>query len=52
MKECDSKLALSQHQVMTGHEVLNKPMIEGVMVIDSDSRNLHRKVKEAIYIKL
>ena len=30
---------------------MNKPMIEGVRVIDSDNRNLHRKVKEAIHIK-
>ena len=46
------KSALSQHQVMTGHKVLNKPMIEGIRVIDSENRNLHRKVKEAIHIKL
>ena len=37
---------------MAGHKVLNKPMIEGVSVTDSDNRNLHRKVKEAIHIKL
>ena len=48
MKEGDSKSALSQHQVMTGYKVLNTPMIEGVRVIDCDTRNLHRKVKEAI----
>ena len=52
VKEGYSKLALSQHQVMTGHKVLNKPMIEGIRVIDSENRNLHRKVKEAIHIKL
>ena len=46
MKEGDSKSALSQHQV------LNKPMIEGIRVIDSDNRNLHIKVKEAVHIKL
>ena len=40
VKEGDSKSALSQHQVMTGHKVL---VIEGVNVID---RNMHRKVKE------
>ena len=27
-------------------------MMEGVRVLDSDTRNLHRKVKEAIHIKL
>ena len=46
VKEGDSKLALSQHQVMTGH------LIEGVNVIDSEPRNMHRKVKESIHIKL
>ena len=49
MKECDSKSAPSQHEVMTGHKV---PMIEGVSVIDSEYRNLHRKVKDAIHTKL
>ena len=52
VKEGDSKLDLSQYQVMTGYRVLNKPMIEGVKVIDGDPRNLYRKVKEAIDIKL
>ena len=52
MKEGDSKLALSQHQVMIGHKFLGQPMMNGVRVIDSDPRNLHRKVKEGIYIKL
>ena len=52
VKEGDSKSSLSQHQLMTGHKVLNKPMIEGVRVIDSDTSNLHRKVKEAIHIKI
>ena len=52
VNEGDSKWALSQHQVMTGHKVLSKPMMEGVGVIDCEPRNLHRKVKEAIHIKL
>ena len=52
VKERDSKSALSQHQMMTGHKVLNKPKIECVRVIDSDTRNLHRKVTKAIHIKL
>ena len=52
VKEGDSNLALIQHQVMTGHKVLSKPVIEGVAVIDSEPRNIHRKVKEAIHIKL
>ena len=51
VKEGDSKSALSPQQ-MTGHTVLRKPMMEGVSLIDSEPRNLHRKVKEAIHIKL
>ena len=52
MKEGDSKSALSQHWMMTGHKVLSKPVIEGVSVIDSEPRNMRRKVKEAIHINL
>ena len=52
VKEGYSKSALSQHQVMTGHKVLSKPVIEGVSVIDIEPRNMHRKVKEATHIKL
>ena len=51
VKESDSKSAFSKHQVMTGHKVLSKPVIEGVGVIDSEPRNMHRKEKEAIHIK-
>ena len=43
VKEGESKSALSQHQVMTGHIVLSKPVIEGVSVVDSEPRNVHRK---------
>ena len=32
VNEGDSKSVLSQHQVMNGHKVLNKSMIEGVRV--------------------
>ena len=52
MKERDSKSALSQHQAKTGHNVLSKPVIEGVTVIDNEPRNIHRKAKEAIHINL
>ena len=52
MEEGDSKSALSQNQVMTGHKVLSTPIGEGVSVIDSEPRNMHRKVKKAIHIKL
>ena len=51
VKEGDSQSALSQHQVTTGHKALSKPMIEGISMIDSEPRNLHRKVKETIHIK-
>ena len=52
MKEGDSKSAISQHQVKTGHKVLSKPVIEGIRVIDNGPKNTHRKVKEAIHIEL
>ena len=52
VKEGNSKSALSQHQVMTGHKVLSKPVIEGVSVIYTEPRNMYRKVKEPIHIKL
>ena len=52
MGQGDSKSALSQNQVRTGHKVIRKPVIEGVSVIDSEPRNLHKKVKEAIHITL
>ena len=42
----------SIYQVMTGHKVLRKPVIEGMSVIDSGPRKMHRKVKETIHIKL
>ena len=32
--------------------VISKPVIEEVRVIDKEPRNMHRKVKEAIHIKL
>ena len=41
VKEGVSKSALSQHEVTTGHQVLSKPVIEGVSVIDSKPRNMH-----------
>ena len=52
MKKGDSKSAFSQNQVKTGNVVINKPLIEEVRVIDNGPRNMHRKVKEAIHIKL
>ena len=52
VKEGDSKSGLCQHQRMTGHKVLSKLVIEGVSLIDSEPRNMNRKVKEVIHIKL
>ena len=52
VKEGDSKSALSQHQAKTGHKVLSKPVMEGVRVIDNESRNIYRSVKAAIHLKL
>ena len=37
---------------MTGHVVIGKPMTEGVRVMDNEPRNPHRKVKEALHIKI
>ena len=52
VKRGDSKSTLSQHLVTTGQKVLSKLVIEGVSVIDSEPRNMHRKTMEAIQIKL
>ena len=47
-----SKSVLSHHQVKTGHVVISKPVIEGVRLIDNETRNTYRNVKEAIHIEL
>ena len=43
VKEGDSKSALIQHHAQTGHKVLNKPVIEGVGVIDTEPMGIHIK---------
>ena len=48
----DSKSALSQHQETTGHVVHTPPLIEHIRIIEKEPRDLHRKVLEAINIKL
>ena len=48
----DSKSALSQHQERTGHTVVEEKVVEKMEIIDSEARNPHRKIKEAIHIKL
>ena len=48
----DMKSALSQHLEKTGHTVMTKKVIDSVEVIDSESKTAHRKIKEAIHIRL
>ena len=48
----DSKSALSQHQETTGHVVRSPPFIEHMKILEKESRDLHRKVLEAINIKV
>ena len=48
----NSKSALSQHQVKTGHVISIKPLLECTEIIDSDNLNPHRKAKETIHRKL
>ena len=52
VKAGDSKSAVGQHQMKTGHVIISIPAIEGVRVTDNEPRNTHRNVKEAIHIKL
>ena len=46
------KSALSQHQMQTGHAVTKRPIMDNMQVLDQEPRNTHRKIKEAIHIKL
>ena len=48
----DKKSALGQHQVQTGHSMDNKPLMKHITVVYRESKDLHRKVLEAIHIKL
>ena len=52
VEKCDQKSALSQHQEQSGHVVNHKPLSEKIKILDSEPRDRHRKVKEAIHIKL
>ena len=47
VKEGDSKSVLFQNQVMIEHKVLNKHVIEGVSVIDSEQE--HAQKSEGSY---
>ena len=45
-------MANSQHEVKSGHGIDSKPLIDQITVLDPESRDSHRKVLEAIHIKL
>ena len=48
----DCKSALSQHQMQTGYAVTKRPIMGKMQILDQEPRNTHRKIKEAIQIKL
>jgi len=50
--KCDESSALCQHQERTGHVVKVNEIMEKVKVVDRESRDQHRKVCEAIHIRL
>ena len=52
VEKSDQKSALSQHQEQSGHVVNHKPLCDKIKILDSEQRDRHRKVKEAIQIKL
>ena len=48
----DSKSALSEHQEKTGHVVTTKPLIKSIKIIDTEPKDKHRKIIEAINIMI
>ena len=49
----DSKSALSQHQERTGHKVNSLASTKDkIKILEREPRDTHRKIKEAIHIKL
>ena len=48
----DSISVLSQHQEKTGHVVQTKPFLDHMKIIEKEPREPHRKVLEAINIRL
>ncbi|KAI8494408.1 hypothetical protein Bbelb_276340 [Branchiostoma belcheri] len=48
----DCKYALSQHQLQAGHNITTRPISDSIEIIDQESRNPHRKIKEAVHIQL
>ena len=51
-KRGDCKSALSQHQMQTGDADTNRSVMDNMQILDQEPRNTHRKIKEAIHIKL
>ena len=47
----DEKSAISQHQVRSGHRQRDE-IRDKVTIIDKEPRDIHRKVKEAIAIRI
>ena len=45
-------MAPSQHQEQSGHRLNNNPIIDKIKILDKELRDLHRKVLEAVHIKL
>ena len=52
IEKTDSKSALSQHQETTGHIVCTEPLMDNIKIVEKEVRDKHRKVLEAINIKL
>ncbi|CAH1267006.1 Hypp3654 [Branchiostoma lanceolatum] len=48
----DGISALSQHELKTKHRITNGPIPDIIEIIDLESRNSHRKIKEAVHIQL
>ncbi|KAI8509507.1 hypothetical protein Bbelb_133550 [Branchiostoma belcheri] len=52
LQQKDCKSALSQHQLQAGHNITTSPISDIIEIIDQESRNPHRKIKEAVHIQL
>ena len=52
IERCDQSSALSQHQEQTGHVIQVKDMLEKVKVVYREPRDQHRKICEAIHIRM
>ena len=52
IEKCDSKSALSQHQESSGHVVSTTPLMDSINILEKETREPHRKVLEAMNIRL